>query len=169
MIKHSIQEQLILHEGLRTEVYPCPANKLTIGVGRNLEDTGLYELEQKRILNSYGLTKQEVIDILQVRQITTEEALYMLNNDIMIIQSELENTYRWFNFLDEVRQKVIIDMRFNLGGSGFADFKNMIQQVRKMNYWNAGEEMKDSEWYSQVKTRADRLIKMMVTGQDYDL
>lgn len=69
MLKHSIQEQLILHEGLRTEVYTCPANKLTIGVGRNLEDVGLYEFEQRRILGTYGLTKQEVIDILQARQI----------------------------------------------------------------------------------------------------
>lgn len=169
MLKHSIQEQLILHEGLRTQIYTCPANKLTIGVGRNLEDTGLYEFEQKRILNDYGLTKQEVIDILQDRGITQEEALYMLNNDIMIIRAELENTYRWFNFLNEVRQKVIIDMRFNLGSSGFAGFKNMIRHIENMNYWNAGEEMKNSKWYSQVKTRADRLIKMMVTGQDYDL
>ncbi len=169
MMKHSIQEQLILHEGLKTKVYTCPANKPTIGVGRNLEDTGLYEFEQKRILGSYGLTKQEVIDILQVRQITQEEALYMLNNDIMIIQAELEQDYKWFKFLNEVRQKVVIDMRFNLGRTGFAGFKKMIQQLELKNYWKAGEEMKNSKWYSQVKTRADRLIKMMVTGQDYNL
>lgn len=169
MMKHSIQEQLILHEGLRTKVYACPANKLTIGVGRNLEDVGLYEFEQKRILDSYGISKQEVIDILQVRGITEEESLYMLNNDIMIILAELENSYRWFNFLNSVRQKVIIDMRFNLGSSGFAGFKNMIRQVENMNYWNAGKEMKNSKWYSQVKTRAKRLIQMMVTGQDYEL
>ena len=87
----------------------------------------------------------------------------------MIILAELENSYRWFNFLNSVRQKVIIDMRFNLGSSGFAGFKNMIRQIENMNYWNAGEEMKNSKWYSQVKTRAKRLIQMMVTGQDYEL
>jgi lysozyme len=168
-MKHSIQEQLILHEGICLKPYKCSAGKWTIGVGRNLEDNGLYEFEKKRLLGTYELTRQEVIDILQVRHITQEEALYMLDNDIRVIKAELKNTYKWFNFLDEVRQKVIIDMRFNLGGTGFAEFKNMIQQIENNNYWKAGEEMKNSKWYSQVKTRADRLIKMMVTGQDYEL
>ncbi len=169
MLKHSIQEQLILHEAISLIPYKCLAGKWTIGVGRNLEDNGLYEFEKKRLLGTYELTRQEVIDILQVRYITQEEALYMLDNDIRVIKAELENNYSWFNFLDEVRQKVIIDMRFNLGSAGFAGFKNMIQQVENMNYLKASEEMKNSKWYSQVKTRADRLIKMMATGQDYDL
>ena len=169
MLKHSIQEQLILHEGVKLSPYKCPAGKWTIGVGRNLEDNGLYEFEKIRILGTYELTRQEVIDILQVRGITQEEALYMLDNDIKVIKAELEDDYKWFNILDEVRQKVIIDMRFNLGGPGFAGFKNMIQQLELENYQKVAEEMKNSKWYSQVKTRADRLIKMMVTGQDYDL
>ena len=169
MLKHSIQEQLILHEGISLIPYKCSAGKWTIGVGRNLDDAGLYEFEKKRLLDTYELTRQEVIDILQVRYITLEEALYMLDNDIRVIKAELENNYRWFNFLDEVRQKVIIDMRFNLGSAGFAGFKNMIQQIENNNYWKASEEMKNSKWYLQVKTRADRLFKMMLTGQDYNL
>lgn len=169
MMKHSIQEQLILHEGISLIPYKCLAGKWTIGVGRNLEDTGLYEFEKKRLLGTYELTRQEVIDILQVRYITQEEALYMLNNDIKVIKAELEDSYRWFKFLDDVRQKVIIDMRFNLGSVGFAGFKNMIRQLELENYQKVAEEMKNSKWYSQVKTRSDRLIKMMATGQDYEL
>ena len=169
MLKHSIQEQLILHEGISLIPYKCSAGKWTIGVGRNLEDTGLYEFEKKRLLGTYELTRQEVIDILQHRYITQEEALYMLDNDIRVIKAELENNYKWFNLLDEVRQKVIIDMRFNLGNAGFAGFRNMIRQLELGNYQKAAEEMKNSKWYSQVKTRADRLFKMMLTGQDYEL
>lgn len=169
MLKHSIQEQLILHEGISLKPYKCSAGKWTIGVGRNLEDTGLYEFEKMQILGTYELTRQEVIDILQVRGLTQEEALYMLDNDIRVIKAELEDGYRWFNFLNEVRQKVIIDMRFNLGSAGFAGFKNMIRQLELENYQRAAEEMKNSRWYLQVKTRADRLVKMMSTGQDYNL
>jgi len=169
MMKHSIQEQLILHEGISLIPYKCTAGKWTIGVGKNLEDTGLYEFEKKRLLGTYELTRQEVIDILQDRHITQEEALYMLDNDIRVIKAELESNYKWFNFLDEVRQKVIIDMRFNLGSAGFAGFKNMIRQLELENYQKVVEEMKNSKWYLQVKTRADRLIKMMLTGQDYEL
>ena|SRR5690606_14753652 len=169
MLKHSIQEQLILHEGISLTPYKCTTGKWTIGVGRNLEDTGLYEFEKMRILGTYELTRQEVIDILQVRHITQEEALYMLDNDIKVITAELEDSYKWFKYLDEVRQKVIIDMRFNLGSAGFAGFKNMIRQLELENYQKVAEEMKNSKWYLQVKTRGDRLIKMMLTGQDYDL
>ncbi len=33
----TIEEQIILDEGLRLEVYKCPADYWTVGVGRNLE------------------------------------------------------------------------------------------------------------------------------------
>jgi len=32
-----IKEQLVRHEGLRLKAYRCPAGKLTIGIGRNLD------------------------------------------------------------------------------------------------------------------------------------
>jgi Phage-related lysozyme (muraminidase) len=37
----SLEDQLIDHEGLKLEPYECTAGKLTIGVGRNLEDRGI--------------------------------------------------------------------------------------------------------------------------------
>ena len=41
----AIERQLIEHEGLEQKVYRCTAGKLTIGVGRNLEDKGITEEE----------------------------------------------------------------------------------------------------------------------------
>lgn len=41
MLMDRTERMLIKHEGLQTKVYTCPANKLTIGVGRNLEDRGI--------------------------------------------------------------------------------------------------------------------------------
>ena len=35
-----VKEQLLRHEGLRFKPYRCPAGKLTIGIGRNLNDRG---------------------------------------------------------------------------------------------------------------------------------
>ncbi|WP_413910534.1 glycoside hydrolase family protein [Desulfobacula sp.] len=52
-----IADQLIKHEGLRLKPYHCPAGKLTIGVGRNLEDKGNPNLSSlNKLLNSLGLT-----------------------------------------------------------------------------------------------------------------
>ena len=58
-----IVEMLHRHEGLRLNPYHCSANKLTIGIGRNLQDRG----------------------------ITESEAFYLLHGDINLVQEELTN------------------------------------------------------------------------------
>jgi len=166
MLKHSLKDQLILHEGLKLRPYKCPANKWTIGVGRNLEDVGLSKDEQLKLFGTCGLNRKEVIDILLARGISEEEALFLLDNDIKKCAADVKR-FPWFESLDPVRQKVIIDMRFNLGLAGLMGFKRMISALERGDYDRAGEEMKDSKWYSQVGIRGRRLVKMMKTGEDY--
>lgn len=139
MIKlKSIEEQLILHEGMKLKPYRCPAGKLTIGVGRNLEDKGL----------------------------SKQEALFLLRRDIAEITNELRK-YPWFETLDMVRQKVLIDMAFNLGINGLLSFKKMLSYLKAGDYEKAAAEMVNSRWYGQVGDRSKRLVKMMRTGEDY--
>ena len=166
MVRHSIKEQLILHEGLRLKVYKCTANKWTIGVGRNLEDVGLSKAEQVEILGVSGLNRLEVIDVLLERGITEEQAMYLLDNDIAKCTADVKQ-FPWFENLNPVRQKVIIDMCLNLGFAGLKDFKRMILALEQGDYETASEEMKDSKWYYQVGIRGRRLVKMMKTGEDY--
>ncbi|MEJ2656239.1 MAG: glycoside hydrolase family protein [Desulfobacterales bacterium] len=129
----AIEKQLIEHEGLEKKVYRCPAGKLSVGVGRNLEDKG----------------------------ITEEEALFLLRNDIAECEDDLRSIFTEYDALDEYRKRVLIDMRFNLGPSGFRQFKKMIAAVKKKDFRRAAEEMKDSKWYWQVGKRAETLFKMM--------
>lgn len=129
----AIEKQLIEHEGLEKKVYRCPAGKLSVGVGRNLEDKG----------------------------ITEEEALFLLRNDIAECEDDLRSIFTEYDDLDEYRKRVLIDMRFNLGPSGFRQFKKMIAAVKKKDFHRAAEEMKDSKWYWQVGKRAETLFKMM--------
>ena len=128
-----IADQLILHEGLRLKPYHCPAGKLTIGIGRNLEDKG----------------------------ITEKEALMLLENDIKECLEDLKTIFNKFDMLPESAQRVLVDMRFNLGHEGFRKFKNMIKAVKQQDFHSAAREMRDSLWYHQVGERADRLTKMM--------
>ena len=134
----SIEEQLILHEGLELKPYRCSAGKLTIGVGRNLEDKG----------------------------ISRGEALFLLRNDIKEVEQALSR-YRWYMQLDPVRKKAIVDMAFNLGVSGLLQFQRMIAALEQGDYNAAAFEMLDSRWARQVGRRALRLEKMMRTGEDY--
>jgi len=138
-MNHTIEEQLELHEGLRLKPYEDTVGKLTIGIGRNLDDKG----------------------------ISKNEAKYMLKNDIEETRKRLMLN-GWFRKLDSIRQKVIIDMSFNLGYYGLMSFKKMIKAIKNSDYKKASEEMLNSKWANQVGNRADRLAKMMGTGEDYD-
>ena len=40
-----IKEQLVRHEGLRLKPYRCTVGKLTIGIGRNLDDCWISQSE----------------------------------------------------------------------------------------------------------------------------
>ena len=77
--------------------------------------------------------------------------------------------------LDAVRQRVLVNMMFNLGAATFKRFPkfwaaigNAIQVNSVDWYIEAAKEMKASAWYKQVNPmpggRADRLIHMMETG-----
>lgn len=129
----ALKDQLILHEGLKLEPYECTAGKLTIGVGRNIEDIG----------------------------ITEDEARYLLDNDILRVCDELDRNLPWWRDLSDARQRVLVDMVFNLGISRFMQFQNTIAAIESGDYDLASKEMLDSRWSNQVGNRAKTLSRMM--------
>jgi lysozyme len=131
----TITEQLIADEGFKLRPYRCPAGKLTIGVGRNLEDTG----------------------------ISKAEALLMLENDIRSCADRLKGI-PWFSGLNAVRQEVLINMAFNLGVAGLMGFPRMMAALERGQYVLASQEMLESKWASQVPQRAKRLAEEMASG-----
>ena len=135
----TLKDQLILHEKLVLKPYQDTVGKWTIGVGRNISDRG----------------------------ISKETAMQMLDEDIHECQLDLA-TFPWFNQLDPIRKKVLLDMRFNLGPSRFRGFKNTLKAVAEGRYEDASKGMLNSLWAKQTKSRAIRLAKMMRDGKDYN-
>lgn len=131
----SVAALIRLHEGYRRHPYRCTANKLTIGVGRNIEDVGIDE----------------------------DEASYLLSRDIERAYQHLRMEPYWLD-LSEVRQAVLIDMVFNLGWNGFAAFKLLRGALERGDYKEAADQMVNSSWYGQVGNRAKRLVGMMQFG-----
>ena len=131
-----LKTQLIEHEGMRLKPYRCPAGKLTIGCGRNLEEKGISETE----------------------------ANFMLENDIWESIEAVRRVIPDLGFLGDARQHALIDMCFNLGSSGFGRFKRMIAAVNAGDFDRAADEMVKSQWYEQVGNRAVRLVEMMREG-----
>ena len=134
----AMTRQLRLHEGERLKPYRCTAGKLTIGVGRNLDDRG----------------------------ITREESAMLLANDIAAEERELLRALPWVATLDEVRQRVLLDMSFNMGLVGLLGFKRTLATIQAGEYQAAATMMLDSKWAKQVGQRAERLSRMMATGME---
>ena len=122
-------------EDRRQFPYEDSVGKLSIGVGRNLDDKGL---------------RNDEIDL-------------MLNNDIAEAIKECEKL-AYFDGLDPVRQLVVADMVFNMGLPRFTGFVRTNKALLAKNYVKAAAEMVDSKWYRQTGRRAHRLVKAMHTG-----
>ncbi len=131
-----LKAQLILHEGLKLKPYKDSVGKLTIGVGRNLDDKG----------------------------ITNNEAMMLLDNDIDDAYEDAKSLIASFNDIGDVRQRVLVDMSYNLGRSRLKGFKKMLAAVESGMFTTASREMLDSRWANQVGSRAERLAKMMKDG-----
>ena len=137
-------EQLRLHEGERRKPYRDTVGKLTVGIGRNLDDKGLRR----------------------------DEIEYLLTNDIADARADLDRYLPWWRGLDPVRQRVLIDMAFNMGmgapnRGGLLSFVNTLSNIRQGRYAEAADMMLASKWAQQVGRRAVRLATMMRTGMDY--
>jgi lysozyme len=133
-----IKEQLVRHEGLRLKPYRCTVGKLTIGIGRNLDDCG----------------------------ITQSEAYVMLINDIMKCEKQLQvKIPDIYNGLDEVRKSVLLNMCFNLGISGLLGFKNTLAFIKAGDWERAANNMLVSRWAKQVGRRAIELSELMRKGK----
>lgn len=121
-------------DSVRTVKYP--QGILTIGIGRNLEDNG----------------------------ITAEEAYHLCHNDIRGVEADLDHACPWWRQLDEVRQRVLANMCYNMGIDRLLKFHLMLAALSDGDWKRAATEMKASAWYAQVGVRALRLETAMVTG-----
>mgnify|MGYP005998809109 CR=1 FL=1 len=130
-----LKERLIQEEGLRLKPYRCTANKLTIGIGRNIEERG----------------------------ITEDEAMYLLNNDVEMVLDELYDNFNWLASIDVTARMILIDMAFNMGVPRLLNFKNTLRYLENKEYLKASVEMLDSRWAAQVGKRAKDLSNLMAS------
>ena len=159
---------MVLHEGLRLKAYKCTAGKWTIGVGRNFEDNPFTTDELRMLGCPDGVTNPASLII------TRDWAFKLLRNDIEKCVRQLERALPWFHSLDQIRQRVLVDMCFNLGIDGLLKFKNTLEAFRTQRWADARRGMLASRWAKQVGDgeggrwdRVERLAQMTLTGQDY--
>ncbi len=171
-------KQLIEDEGLKLKPYTCPAGRLTIGVGRNLEENGLRATEIIYLIQTnpgrsarFGDISAIDKSILAVRLckdfekhgINAIEAVYLLRNDVERVLAELERALPWYTQAPEPIQIVLANMAFNLGLGGLLGFKTTLELLKTGQYTAAADNMLKSRWARQVGRRARRLADMVRT------
>lgn len=129
--------QLIRDEGLRLKPYRDTVGKLTIGVGRNLDDKGL----------------------------SREEALYLLKNDVNEVREALVSQFPWMAGLDEARFEAFVNLAFNMGIGGLKTFVNTLQHARHGHWDKVAANLLKSKYATQVGDRAKRIAKQLETGE----
>ncbi len=137
MTTDALLAELIRDEGERLKPYRDTVGKLTLGVGRNLDDVG----------------------------ITQEESRFLLVNDVARVERDLDRALPWWRSLDEVRQRVLANMAFNMGIAGLLGFKRTLSLIQAGSYTEAAAAMAESLWHRQVGQRAVRLETMMRDGR----
>jgi lysozyme len=137
MNRARLSKQLEVDEGRRRRLYKDTVGKLTIGVGRNIEDRGL---------------RDDEIDL-------------MLSNDIDEAIGIARALVVNFDQLDDVRQEVVTNMALNLGMTRLGGFKQFIGALLRFDFQRATTEMMDSKWYEQVGERGKRLARAMREGK----
>ncbi len=133
------RKQLTYDEGKTNKPYRCPAGKLTIGVGRNIEDSGISDATVDQMLDE-DITKARI------------QACEFFGDD-------------WHKMKPE-RQLGIPNMIFNMGIGAFKRFKKMIAAILANDSAAIKVHGQNSLWFKQVKNRGPRVLSLIADNKD---
>lgn len=136
-ITAQLRQIVKLHERCRLKPYADTEGKITIGWGYNLTDRGI---------------TQELADTWR-------------DQDILTAIEECRRAFPWFDGMDPVRKVALADMAYNMGLPRLLTFKRTLAAMEARKWKTAAVHATSSLWYSQTKTRAVRIVKMIATGQ----
>ena len=129
----NLLEQIKDHEGFSSTVYECTEGYDTIGYGFAIKDL----------------------------ELTEEIAEDILIGKLSKLRLRLCKTFDWFLDTPEVVQEVIMNMCYQMGLSGFSQFKKTIYYLETEQYEEAADEMLDSLWAKQTPNRAKELSEII--------
>lgn len=136
-IKQKLKRMLINDESYRQYPYKDTTNHTTIGIGRNLDERG----------------------------ISLDEALSLLDDDIIYFSTKLDHLLPFFSGLSDNRKVVLINMCFNVGLHGLLCFVCMLDALKDRDFGRAADEILASKAHEQCPERYQRLANIMRTDE----
>lgn len=147
-------QRLMVNEGCVLKSYKDSVGKLTIGIGRNLDDNPLTEEELCYVGHN-----------CRTKFISNDQAAYLCRNDLKKVRADLDRELPWWRDLNYDRQYVMIDLCFNMGIKTLLTFKRTLESIATGNYELAGKQLLQSKYAKQVGIRAKRNAYALKTGQ----
>ena len=136
MMKTPTEVLVAADEGYREFPYRCPAGRLTVGYGYNL-DAGMPE-DEAHLLMRYRLSK---------------------------LRTRCESLFPWFHRMSDARKQVTLSMAYQMGVDGLIGFRRTLAALARDDYAEAAKEMLNSKWARHDSpARAHRLAEMMRQG-----
>src|SRR5579864_5648533 len=128
-VKQKLRQMLLNDEAYKQFPYIDTTGHTTVGIGRNLTDRG----------------------------ISLDEALVLLDDDIIYFTNKLDHLLSFFGRLSDQRKLVCINLCFNLGLHGFLGFHKMLDAFERNNYEEVANEIINSKAHDQCPERYQRL------------
>lgn len=147
-------QRLMVNEGCRLKSYRDTVGKLTIGIGRNLDDNPLTIEEQCYVGHN-----------CRTLFISNDQAAYLCRNDLKKVRADLDKHLPWWCDLNPDRQYVMIDLCFNMGVKTLLTFKRTLDSIARGYYVRAAEQLLQSKYAKQVGIRARRNAYALRTGE----
>ena len=144
---------LSLNEGNKSKVYKDSKGVPHIGIGFNLEDAG-----NKRFLKEQSI---DINEILRGRELTDKETKVLYNHSLRQAFADAQKFDPDLAKRPEAARMGLVDMACNLGLTKLNKFVEMKKGLMNNDYQKAADEMVDSNWYKQVKSRGPRMVQVM--------
>lgn len=158
----TLEEMLRRDEGVRIKVYWDSLGYPTIGIGHLILNK-----KTKNTTEIYAALSKQLGRNVTDGRITNEEATKLFEIDL---SQTISDTQRHlivgpvYASLDDTRKMAIINMCFQMGVDGVADFTESLAYIMSKDWKNAHDAMLDSLWANQTPGRANRVAKIILNG-----
>jgi lysozyme len=95
--------------------------------------------------------------------LTEKECAFILGSRLIEKEYELEEASSIYRSLPQSKQKIVLEMAYQLGVNGVMNFKKMWFALQKNDYATASKEMLNSKWAKQTPNRANQLALLMAS------
>jgi lysozyme len=139
-----IMDMIKQHEGVRNQPYKDTKGLWTVGVGHLIGNGKTLPPEWNRTF-----TDAEITNIFKKDYQHHMQAAEKIPG---------------FNNLNLKGQAALIDLTFNMGPTWWKKWPNFTKAMQAGNIAQAANELKNSEWYSQVGRRAPKIVSLLQSG-----